>query len=179
MTISMCLFIYYRKQPAVRATSYILSLCMFIGCYFLLTSSFFQDITSGTSVYGSKQSLRTFICMFDVFISNVGNDMILATVIAKTLHIYFIFKTFGKISKLFWSRSLHSHLKYHSVKIIMLIIWTGLDVPHVIDVEQFIFDSETVPPFSRYILQQCHSVHHELWVILMFGYSTLLTLLMV
>ena len=40
-TISMCLFIYYRKQPAVRATSYILSLCMFIGCYFLLTSSIF------------------------------------------------------------------------------------------------------------------------------------------
>ena len=94
--ISMCLFIYYRKQPAVRATSYILSLCMFIGCYFLLTSSFFQDITSGTSVYGSKQSLRAFICMFDISILNVGTDIIFATVIAKTLRIYFIFKTFGK-----------------------------------------------------------------------------------
>ena len=42
-TISMYLFIYYRKQQAVRATSSTLSLCMFIGCYFLLTSSFFQD----------------------------------------------------------------------------------------------------------------------------------------
>ena len=35
-----------------------------------------------------------------------------------------------------------------------------------------------MPPFFQ-VLQQCHSVHHELWVILMFGYSTLLTLLMV
>ena len=42
-TISMYLFIYYRKQQAVRATSSTFSLCMFIGCYFLLTSSFFQD----------------------------------------------------------------------------------------------------------------------------------------
>ena len=49
---------------------------------------------------------------------------------------------------------------------------------HVIDVEQFIFDSETVPPFFQ-VLQQCHSVHHELGDILMFGYSILLTLLMV
>ena len=119
-TISMCLFIYYRKQQAVRATSSTLSLCMFIGCYFLLASSFFQDITSGTSIYGSKQSLRAFVCMFDLSITNVGIDLVLATVIAKTLRIYHIFKTFGKVSKLCSDQGLFILISsIISVKIIM------------------------------------------------------------
>ena len=63
--ISMCLF---GKQPTVRAMSYILSLCMFIGCYFLLTSSIFQDIASSMSIYGSKQCFEySFVCLIFYF----------------------------------------------------------------------------------------------------------------
>ena len=44
--ISMCLFFYFRNHPSIKATSSILSLCLFIGCYFLLSSSF-HTINSG------------------------------------------------------------------------------------------------------------------------------------
>ena len=169
-TVLMCLFIYYRNEPAIKATSNTLSLCMFVGCYFLLISSVFQNITGGTSVYGSKQSLRTFICTFDISISSVGGDIIFTTVIAKTLRIYHIFKTFGKISKFCSDQGLFILiLSIVSVKIIMLIIWTGLDAPHVINIEQFV--SKTVPPFFQ-VVQQCQSKHHLYWIILIFGYST-------
>ena len=63
----MCLF---SKQPTVSTTNYILSLCMFIGYYFLLNSSIFQNITSSMSIHGSKLLFRTFICMFDISILN-------------------------------------------------------------------------------------------------------------
>ena len=176
-TISMCLFIYYRKQQAVRATSFTLSLCMFIGCYFLLTSSFFQDITSGISIYGSKQSLRMFICMFDLCITNVGIDLVFATVIAKTLRIYHIFKTFGTVSRICSDQGLFILiLSIISVKIIMLVIWGSFDIPCIIDVHQLV--STTVPPFIQ-VVQECHSMYQGFWVILTFGYSTLLLLIMV
>ena len=175
--VSMCLFIYYRKKPAIKATSYSLSFCMFVGCYFLLISSLFQSITSGTTIYGSKQSLRTFICMFDITITNVGIDIIFATVIAKTLRIYLIFKMFGKVSRLCSDQGLFILISsIICVKIIMLITWASLDVPGIIDTEQFV--SKTVPPFFQ-VAQRCQSKYHLYWVILTFGYSTLLTLIMV
>ena len=46
-TILMCLFIYYRNEPAIKATSNTLSLCLFIGCYFLLASSLFHIVIKG------------------------------------------------------------------------------------------------------------------------------------
>jgi gamma-aminobutyric acid type B receptor len=176
-TISMCLFVHYRKQPAVRATSSTLSLCMFIGCYFLLASSFFQDITSGTNIYGSKRFLRAFVCMFDFSITNVGIDLVFATVIAKTLRIYFIFKTFGKVSKLWSDQGLFLLISsIVSVKIVILIIWASFDVPHIVDLQQL--TSKTVPPFIE-VVQRCQSVYHGYWVFLTIGYSTLLTMIMV
>ena len=107
----------------------------------------------------------------------MGIDIIFATVIAKTLRIYFIVNTFGKISKLCSDQGLFILiLSILSVKIIVLIMWASFDVPRVIDVEQLI--SNTVPPFIR-VVQPCWSVHHGLWIFFAFGYSTLLALIMV
>ena len=74
--ILMSLFIYYRKEPEIKATSYTLSLCMFVGCYLLLTSAlFYYNITSGIKVCGSQESLWSFICMFDITTVGVGTDI--------------------------------------------------------------------------------------------------------
>jgi hypothetical protein len=115
--------------------------------------------------------------MFDFSITNVGIDLVFATVIAKTLRIYFIFKTFGKVNKLCSDQGLFILISsFVSVKIIMLIIWASFDTSHVIDVQQLI--SKTVPPFIQ-VVQQCQSVYHEFWIVLTVGYSTLLALIMV
>ena len=39
--------------------------------------------------------------------------------------------------------------------------------------------SSTQKSCRHLVVQRCHSMHHELWVIPIFGYSTLLTLIMV
>ena len=178
-TVSMCLFIYYHNEPAIKATSNTLSLCMFIGCYFLLTSSLFHSITSGTIVYGRRESLQTFICMFDTSITILGVDIILATVIAKTLRIYHIFKTFGKVSRVCSDQGLFIFIScIVSVKVVMLIVWACLDPAHVVDTEQFV--SQNVPPFFR-VVQECQSDHHNIsiWLALLYGYSMILGLVMV
>ena len=175
--LSMFLFIYYRNQPAIKATSNTLSLFMFIGCYLLLISSFFHNITSGTSIHGKQESLRTSICMLDISLTSVGVDIVLATVIAKTLRIYHIFKPFHKISKVCSDPSLFIFISgIVFVKIVMLIIWACLDPAHVIDIERFV--SQSIPPFFR-VIQECQSAQHNIWLALLFGYSTILGLVMV
>ena len=176
-TVSMFLFIYYRKEPAIRATSSTLSVCLFVGCYFLLFSSILHNITCGTSVYGSREPLRIFICMFDVSILNLGIDIIFATVIAKTLRIYFIFKTFGKVSRVCSDQGLSILISsILSVKIIMLIVWAILDATRLIDRVQFV--PQSVPPYFR-VVQECQSKQLGFWTILTFSFSTLLALVMV
>ena len=177
-TISMCLFIYYRNEPAIKATSNTLSLCMFVGSYILLAASLIHAITSGTIVYSRNESLRTFVCMFSVSCTNIGMDIVLAAVIAKTLRIYHIFKTFGKVSRIFSDPVLFLLISgLASVKIPMLIAWASLDAAHLVDVEQLI--STTVPPFIQ-VKQECRSRGGQgFWLIPLFSYSVFLGLIMV
>ena len=176
-TILMSLFIHYRKEPEIKATSYTLSLCMFVGCYLLLTSALFHNITSGTTVYGSQESLRTFICMFDITTVGIGGDIILGTVIAKTLRIYHIFKKFGTVSRICSDQGLFVLISsIVSVKIVLLIAWATLDAAYIVDKEQLV--SIIVPPFFR-VIQECQSDYHNIWLLVVFGYSIILGLVMI
>ena len=172
-TVSMFLFIYYRKKHAIKATSNTLSLCMFFGCYLLLTSSLFHTITSSTI---REKSLSAFNCMFDVYLIGIGLDTVLATVIAKTIRIYHIFRKFGKVSRIFSDPALFVFiLMIVFCRIILLVIWTCLDISSIVDVEEFI--SESVPPYYQ-VSEQCYSRHLGIWLGLHFGYSTILMLTM-
>ena len=175
-TISMCLFIYYRQQPAIKATSNTLSHCMFIGCYFLLISSFFHTVTSGNR---SNESLQYFSCSFISYSGTIGFDIVLATVIAKTLRIYHIFNRFGNVDppKICYDQGLFILiLIIVSVKIVLLILWTFLDINHVVEMEEFI--SQSVPPYFL-VRETCQSNHLRVWIVAVFGYSIILMFIMV
>ena len=174
-TISMCLFIYYRNKPAIKATSNTLSLCMFVGCYFLLFSSLLHTFTSGTIIHGTRESLRIFVCMFSSSFTNLGMAIVLATVIAKTLRIYHIFKKFGNVSKVCSDQGLLILISsLVSVKVIILIAWASTDAARIVDVEQLV--TTTVPPSIR-VIQECQS--QGFWIAPLFVYSTILGLVMV
>ena len=173
-TISMCLFIYYRQQPAIKATSNTLSHCMFIGCYFLLISSFFHTVTSGNR---SNESLQYFSCSFISYSGTIGFDIVLATVIAKTLRIYYIFKKFGKVNRICSDRYLYILiLIIVSIKIVLLVLWACLDINVVVEMEQYI--PQSVPPYFL-VREGCQSNHLVLWIVAVFGYSAVLMIIMV
>ena len=175
--ISMCLYFYYHKQPSIKATSSTLSLCLFIGCYFLLSSSLFHTINSGIIRQKMGMSYRTFTCMFDIYLINIGTDIVLATVIAKTLRIYHIFKKFGKVHQICSDQGLFILiLAIVSVKIILLIFWTCLDVSLLIDREQYI--KQSIPPYFL-VTQKCQNQYPTVWITLQYTYTVILALVMV
>ena len=176
-SISMCLYFHYRKHPSIKATSSTLSFCLFIGCYFLLISSLFYTINSGIIQQKMGKSYRAFICMFDIYLINIGIDMVLATLIAKTLRIYHIFKKFGKVNQICSDQCLFILiLTIVSIKIIFLILWTCLDISHLVDKEEYI--KQSVPPHFL-VRQGCQNKHLVIWITLQYTYSTALAFIMV
>ena len=170
--LSMCTFFYYRNQPAIKATSTTLSISMFIGCFLLLVSSLFHTINSGISKHESSENLRRFVCLFDVYFVNIGFDMVFTTVIAKTLRIYFIFKSLHRVGRFCSDPSLFTlQSAFVCFKLVLLVLWTIVDINHLIDVEQYVATS--APPYIL-VAQQCHSRHLELWIGINFAYSFLL-----
>ena len=175
--VLMCVYFRYRNTPAIKATSTTLSSCLFIGCYFLLTSSLFHTINSGIIRENMNDSYRAFICMFDIYLINMGIDLVLATIVAKTLRIYHIFKRFGKVGRLCTDQSLFLLiLAIVSVKAIFLIIWTCVDVSRLVDREEYV--RESIPPYFL-VTQECQNKHPAIWFTLQYVYSTALALTMV
>ena len=175
--LSMCIFLCYRNQPAIKATSSTLSICMFVGCYFLLTSSLFHTINSRISKHQSGGALRGFVCSLDVYLFNIGFDIVFATVIAKTLRIYLIFRPFGRIGQICSNQGLFALiLTIVGFKLMLLILWNSVDIHHLIDIEQYVTTS--VPPYSI-VVQQCHSSYMGTWIGVLASYSIILLLIMV
>ena len=115
--------------------------------------------------------------MFDVSIANIGADIVLATVIAKTLRIYHIFNTFGKVSRAYSNQVLFIIiLGIVSGKIIILIVWTSSDAAHMVDMERLV--SQRIPPFVQ-VIQVCQSKHQNVWHAFLIGYSMILGLVMI
>ena len=182
--VFMCLYFYYRKQPSIKATSTTLSICLFVGCYILLLSLLFRSITS--SLYLSEEQVmekkmsktyRALLCICDTYLIAIGIDIIFATIIAKTLRIYVIFNTFGKVNRICSDQCLFVLiLIIVSVKVALLVLWTCLDVNHLIFAKQII--SQSLPPYIL-VSRKCQSNYLEIWTGILFGYSSLLMLIMI
>ena len=115
--------------------------------------------------------------MFNISIANTGSDIVLATVIAKTLQIYFIFKTFGTVGRACSDVGPFILISFLvSVKIVMLIAWASSDAAYLVNKEQFV--SLRVPPFFQ-VTQECQSKHDNIWYFSLVGFSVILMSAMV
>lgn len=169
-TATVTLFIHYRKTPQVKAASFSLSLCMFVGCYGLITSSLLHTISSSIVIEGKV--LRYANCWGNTFLYTVAIDLVLATVFAKTLRIHHIFNKFGKISRLWSDKGLMVLiLSIVSVKVALMVIWALVDANHLID--EISPQPQGFPP-HYIVVQKCYSHHLSWWVTLVFGYSVAL-----
>ena len=97
ITITLVLYVYYRKEPEVRATSWTLSLLMLMGCYmidiYLLTVMLRSVLPPTATIH---------LCSLLVWISGLGLSypLILAVLLVKLARVYRIFYHYSQIGKL-------------------------------------------------------------------------------
>ena len=171
-TITVALFIHYRNHPDIKATSSVLSLCMFIGCYLLIVSTLCHTVAS--SVVTEGDVLRFLFCWGNDLLNNTGLDLVLATVFAKTLRIHHIFNELGKISSLWTDKGLFVLiLTTVSVKGAIMLLWIIADINYHID--EVRIPLQGFPP-HQVVVQKCHSRYSIVWFVLTFSYSGVLGL---
>ena len=98
VTVICFLYLYYRNEPEIKATSVPLSMLIFTGCYFLLF--FLIILTIEAEVRNITKDFH--ICTMLVWLSGLGLPLLLifATLFVKMLRIYHIFNLLGKVTRL-------------------------------------------------------------------------------
>ncbi len=165
-TIVLFLFIYYRKEPEIKASSFSISLCMFVGIYLLQAASFTHYLGSGVIF---KSVSKYFGCTFTTYCTTLGIDIVLATLLMKMLRLWRVFTFYGKTGKL-WTDKVMLLLSAAIllIKVLILTIWGILDALYAVDKVFMNSEGNTV------LVKQCQSNNTILWAFIAYGYSGIL-----
>ena len=166
--INMTLYLYYRNEPEMKASSVGLSILIFFSCYAMYFGCASHAIASGKYI----QSGRDGICLSHIWTVFPSGDLILSTLLVKICRIYHIFNHFGKIRKFCSDQGLLILISVVVLgKAFLLSSWTILDTPQIRDYETY--HSESKPPFYE-VIQKCHSHHHGIWTITCLLYTIII-----
>ena len=172
VTVVLVAFFCSWRQPEVRASSRVLSLCIFLGSYLLLISSLTDNVFA--SVYVDPGGVP--VCIIIPALAFVGMDLILATVLAKTLRIAYIFNKFKK------NINCSDYILFAMIalivggKVFLLIVWNAIDVNHIEDIPNPVLTLNDDGFLQYNVFQQCYSEYQLMWVALIVIYTLLICL---
>ena len=162
MTVILLLYIYYRKEPEIKATSVTLSLLMFLGCYMILLYLLMAIIYT-QSLVPAESCFNICNALLWPGMTGLSLPLILSTLLVKMLRVCYIFKHFGKIGKQCSDGVLLLYvILLMSPNIATLTLWSIFD-PYTL-----IFITKEHPRFTE-IIQQCHSKYTLPWLALLYS----------
>jgi len=173
VTTTLILFIYYRNEPEVKATSTSLSILIFIGCYIWIFYLAVLNSTLLPSYHTLSGNIRNFICVFRVWLHGLGYPvaLIMCTILVKLLRVYRIFHCHGKISMYTSGNAAMAVYTFilTSPNALICLIWSSSD-PYLSELILKIDDGQVV------ITEQCRSQHTLLWLSGLLVYLVLISL---
>ena len=172
-TVVLVIFCCSWRQPEVRASSRVLSLCIFLGSYLLLFGSLTDNIFA--SVYVDPGGVP--VCIIIISFVFVGIDLILATVLAKTLRLAYIFNKFKKLGSVCSDYAIFAMIALIvGGKAFLLIVWNAIDVNHIVDIPnpKLVINDDGFLQYN--VFQQCYSEYQLVWVALTVVYTLLICL---
>ena len=178
ITTNLVLVILWRKEREIKASSPILSTLIMIGCYFLFIRSLILIVYKMFEIENAY--VLESLCMLKTWLS-VGIDMIFATMLLRLLRIYRIFCTAPmSIMSNYW---VDKYLLLYVIilclgKVVLLILWTGLDPIHPVTKPKYVYGPDIDLPYYETTLHcSCNSV--VIWIVVTKLYSGLLILMVV
>ena len=170
-TVILVLFLYWRNEPEIKATSPIFSLVMFAGCYLLYTATVMRTIIRS---YVITYTAFTATCNINVWFGSIGTNLILGTLFMRLLRIYHVFRVFRKTSKLWSDQFLFiGVMLLCSVQAFILFLWTVTDIIHLEKFKTYVPDFE--PPHYS-VATLCSSKNLGIWLVVTLSYTGLIVL---
>ena len=175
VTANLVLYVYYRNEPEVKATSFTITMIIFVSCYImmlylvLLASEQFNVLMSA--------KVKCAICLARSWINLIGipGPLIVATVLIKMLRVYRIFRpnNFVRIGKLFSDPAVLCYILALQVpNVLVTLLWSTLD-PYKNDV------STIKTTNSIQVLDTCKSKNIVLWPMMLMAYFILLDIVLI
>lgn len=163
-TVVLALFVYYRDDSDIKATSPNLSYLMFLGCYLLLFSTLVHAIRGVVVIRGVGVVV---LCGAIITGDSLGINLIFTTLLLRMLRVYRIFSHFGKTGKIWSNRNMACIVGVVILgDVVLIMVWSFVDTYRILDV--VVFQYHAKPP--RYEVQQlCHSDHLSLWLGVLLG----------
>ena len=172
----LVLFLVFRAEPEIKATSPILSINIFLGSH-LLSAFSIIDIISAAVVINNGYTTRAAVCNALVWAESLGLNLIFATVIVRMMRIYYIFKHFGRIGRQCSDWVLFGMIMVMvSFDILLLILWSAIDPVHIVDHVTYVPAGR--PPYYN-VVQYCYSNKINIWLGLVYGKIGLLSIAVV
>ena len=159
-TVVLVLFIYYWNKPSVKASSPILSILIFAGCYMVYIGCMISGANDiNPTIFGP-------MCLAQVWFNATGVQLIYSALFMRLLRIYRIFfKVFSKPGKI-WSNQALVALSFVPVLItvLVMILWTVVD-PIFTGNNAAVFETASDPP--QYAVHvTCMGDHLIVWLII-------------
>ena len=160
ITFMLILYVLLRKQPEVKASSFSLSLFIFIGCYFVLLNSSILTFFSSPSFNSLSTSYKDAVCSALQWTSvpTLWLPFMLSILLTRMIRIYYIFNRAQKNVKQLCSDwiVMGYMLLILSPIIVINITWSIIDRYHIV-IEYKIQNG------YMHLLKDCDSNHNRVW----------------
>ena len=176
VSVILALFILFRKEKEIKATSFTISLCMFLGCYILLFYIPLVLVVNMPHRVSQPYFPEYVSCSLIAWLSILGipSSLTLAALFVKMIRVYAIFENPFSYKKRFYSD--YALLLYIiiivSPNFLTLFLWTTVDTLTTLEV-QFPTKSHLL------ILEGCHSTYTLIWLGVLLIYMLILILSLV
>ena len=160
------LFVYYRNEPEVKASSYYISLFIFIGCYCAITGTVSLVIYSST--YGDDIYARYVHCSVTSSSGAISFTLVFSTLLVRSLRIYRVFSYMGRLKKSCSNATLAAVILLIVFgNSLIFVIWAATDLYILKDIE--FYHSDARPPYYE-VVQHCQSEHSAIFLTLSYLY---------
>jgi len=172
VTSSLALYIHFRNEPAVKATSVSLSILMYVGNYLTILYLYVLDLSLLPNFYQQDVRLQDATCILFSFLSGIGIPvaLILSTLLVKLLRVYQIFHAHRKLNKLIYRNS--------SMALYVLLITAPNALISIIWMARDPFRSVLISSIENGLLVvsvNCVSKNRAIWTVLLLFYTGVLS----
>ena len=174
-SVVLLLIIIFHKRPEIKASSPVLNITIFIGCYIIIVVGYIQTVLRGYEI--DNHTVYTLLCNLQVWLENIGLNLIFSTLLIRLLRINRIFKAYNKTSK-YWKNQylILWVLVICFGGVIIDLLWTVFHAPK--KTTSLEYHPKGMPPYFE-STSICTSSNSEIWVFLSYLYSTIIMAIVV
>lgn len=170
ITTTTVFLFWWRKEREVKATSFLLSMLLTIGCYLLCIGPVIRTVYRVVVIHNA--TLLTIMCNVNLWSTSFGLDLLLATLLVRIFRVVHVFRSFQKTSKYFSDEYLLLYsLLTCSVKVIILVIWSIVDL-YRSQIDREYIPTATPAQYKAIVFCSCSSL--AVWLLVSVVYSVVL-----